>query len=188
MTETVHSGMIVDQRELIAGIREYLSEPQRLNGGFTSFSSVATHFGCSVDKLHQCMAQNPEIGSEILQSVAMSGSLHIPRILFKLMEAIEHGSIKAAEIYLDFVRKTIQDPQIAQMNNKSQQDLTAVMGSVGSSIEMLLGAAQQSSPEAARQMLSSPVSRTAKGAAARAEIAILADPRIPKASDIEAQT
>ena len=121
------SDLIVDQRQLLAGIREYFQTPAEMRGNVQSMKSLAEHLGCGVQDLHRAMSLNPEMGSDILQGVALAGAVQIPRVLYKLMEAIEAGSIKAAEIYLDFIRKTIQDERLMQMSSKASEDLTKVL-------------------------------------------------------------
>ena len=179
--------IIVDHRQVLAGIREFFQTPAEMRGDVQSMSSLARHLGCNERDLHRVMSMNPDMGSDILQSVALAGSIQIPRVLYKLMEAIEAGSIKAAEIYLDFIRKTIQDERFQTMAASASADLTKVLGNVGSQVDMLLQAAEQRTPEEARAHLSSVVTHTPEGFAARSAVALEADRTIPKASMIEEQ-
>ena len=184
----VESGIIVDQRELKAAIREYFTTPEELRGGVNTLGQLARHVGCEVRDIQLVMSQNPDMAGEILQSVALAGAVQIPRVLYKLMEAVEAGSVKAAEIYLDFTRKTIQDPLIANMAKRSTEELTKVMRNVGDQVDMLLSAASQPDAEAARRRLRDPVDRSAKGSMARALVALETDHSIPKVKHVEAQT
>ena len=182
------SDLIVDQRQLLAGIREYFQTPAEMRGNVQSMKSLAEHLGCGVQDLHRAMSLNPEMGSDILQGVALAGAVQIPRVLYKLMEAIEAGSIKAAEIYLDFIRKTIQDERLMQMSSKASEDLTKVLGNVGTQVDMLLQAAEQSTPEEARSRLNSVVAHSPDGLRARTTVALEADRTIAKAEVIEDET
>lgn len=182
------SAQIVDPKQLLAGLREYFMTPEEMRGDVSNMSALAVHMGCEVTDLNYAMAQNPEMGSDILQATALAGAIQIPRVLFKLMEAIEGGSIKAAEIYLDFIRKTIQDEKLMKMAQKATMDLTGVLSNVGNQIDLLLSAAQAPDADAARQVLGSPAVRSSTSAHARAEVALTIDPSIPKASSLESQT
>jgi|TARA_R110002167_G_scaffold52840_11_gene152086 hypothetical protein len=180
--------IIVDPKQLLAGLRDYFMTPQEMRGDIPNMTALAEYLGCEVRDLNSVMASNPEMGNDILQATALAGAVQIPRVLFKLMEAVEAGSVKAAEIYLDFIRKTIQDERLMNMAKKVTMDLTGVMANVGNQIDLLLSASQQPNAEAARQHLSSPVVRNQASANARAEIALETDRSIPKAAVMEIQT
>ena len=180
--------IIVDQRAIMEALKEYFLTPPELRGEVQSLGALARYLGCTEGTLSMAMASQPSMGSDILQATAMAGAVQIPRILYKLMEAIEHGSIKAAEIYLDHIRKTIHDERFMLMAEKASHDLTGVMENMGSQVELLLRAASQPDAEAARRHLSGPVTRTPEGFAARAEVALESDRSIPKATVVEDQT
>jgi hypothetical protein len=122
------SDLIVDQRQLLAGIREYFQTPAEMRGNVQSMKSLAEHLGCGVQDLHRAMSLNPEMGSDILQGVALAGAVQIPRVLYNLMEAIEAGIIKAPDIYLDSIRQTTQDERLMQMSTPASEDLTPRWG------------------------------------------------------------
>jgi len=187
--EAIMSDQIVDPRMLREALHEYFTTPEEMRGGVTTLPKLAKHLGVEHQDLLAVLRSQPDVANDVLQAVALAGSIQIPRVLHKLMEAVEAGSLKAAEIYLEFIRKTIQDERLMKMQTRSTERLADALGSVSDQVDRLLGAARAGTAPEARAALNSrsPVDRSPAGFSARARVAIEADRSVPKATDVEMQ-
>jgi hypothetical protein len=173
---------VVDQSKLLDSIKEYYTTPEELRDGVRTLRDLGTHLGVKESDIVRSLNASPDSAGMILNAVALQGALKVPRVLQKLMEAVEAGSVKAAEIYLDFIRKTIQDENLIRAAKHRSQDLAMVLDSVENQVSGLLQIAQQTT---SAKDLKAVVDYSPRGLQARMELAIEADDSIPKAEILE---
>lgn len=90
---------------------EWLGTPLELRGAAVGLPEFAASEGVTVSAVTRLIRSDAGI-KDALRSVALGGLFRVPRILEVLGNAAETGSIRAAEIYLDFIRKTLTDQQL----------------------------------------------------------------------------
>jgi len=173
---------VIDQSKLLDSIKEYYTTPEELRDGVRSLRDLGNHLGIKESDIVRSLNASPDAAGMILNAVALQGALKVPRVLQKLMDAVEAGSVKAAEIYLDFIRKTIQDENLIRAAKHRSQDLALVLDSVESQVNGLLQIAQQTT---SAKDLTAVVDYSPRGLKARMELALEADDSIPKAEILE---
>jgi hypothetical protein len=98
-------------QELKGRLVEFLGTPAQLRGSVTDLAAFAQSEGVTVAAVSKLLRTDAGV-KEALRSVALGGLFRVPAILQSLGDAAETGSIRAAEIYLDFIRKTLTDQQL----------------------------------------------------------------------------
>jgi hypothetical protein len=112
MSELVPMVEGVDYDATLRGrLVEWLGTPVELRGAAVSLPEFAASEGVTVSAVTRLIRSDAGI-KDALRSVALGGLFRVPRILEVLGNAAETGSIRAAEIYLDFIRKTLTDQQL----------------------------------------------------------------------------
>ena len=125
MTTTVPAVQGVEyDKELRSRLVDWLGTPSELRGDALTLPQFAEREGFTVAAVSKLMRTDRGV-QDALRSVALGGLFRVPRILETLGDAAEGGSIRAAEIYLDFVRKTLTDQQLmaAMRPSDSSEDM-----------------------------------------------------------------
>ena len=159
---------------------DWLGTPAELRGEAIDLPSFATQQGVSVASLSRLLRTDAGV-KHALQGVALGGLFRVPNILRTLGDAAESGSIRAAEIYLDFVRKTLTDQQLATALHPSG-GMEEMLESAVSGAKMLLEKAKGRKVEISVEGVD-----RRSGLAARAEMAVALEEDIPKATPVEVE-
>ena len=132
---------VVDSRELVRAVLAWYATPP-IYRDHQTLDALAGSLGVSERVLLGHLERVPGSAHQLLQAVAQSAVHGVPRVLQKLQEAVEAGSIKAAEIYLDFIRKTIMDQELIRASGSRPSEIGQTLEQVGESAARLLKVAQ----------------------------------------------
>ena len=118
----------IDKREdvpLETRLVEFMTTPLELRGKTPDLRAFAKQQGVPASTLVHMLKTDKSIQAA-LKGVAGGALLRVPNILASLGDAAEGGSIRAAEVYLEFVRKTLTDQQFMSMQDGSRDVETLV--------------------------------------------------------------
>ena len=163
--QTGHKLPVLQDEKLDDKLRWYFMTPLEQRGTIRTWKDLSEHVGVEPRVLLTRLHARPEVASDILQWTAIQMGQHIPKLANLLLEAAEAGSIRAIEIYLDHVRKTITDERLISASKGIHQSLTVnafITNIESSAAKMLATAKAMSSNELA----------PARGAQLRAMVAV----------------
>ena len=175
MTQTGRIGAR-DQRLRMA-VTEWLATPKWVRREKT-LEDLATSLGLvDAAELYALGAGDPDYNQKLLQATATQILPHLPKVMAILLKAAQKGSVRAAEILLEHVRKTIQSHPTQQVPNSPIQ-LNTIISGLPNDIAQLakLAEAMGSDPTDAQEKLEDWRSQEALNARSRA-VVLLDGPR-----------
>jgi hypothetical protein len=144
LTRTDSKVVHVDEDSIDETLKWYFMTPESERGNIRTWKDLSAHIGIDPRALIRRLHMRPEIASDILQWTAIQMGHHIPMLSDLLLKAAKAGSIRAIEIYLDHVRKTITDERLIKASKGVHNHLTvnAFIANVESSAAKIMRTAK----------------------------------------------
>ena len=127
----------LDREQLIEAIAEWQATPESLRKE-QSLNQLAVRLNVAPGGRFYELASSIEVYHRMLVKVAGDALQMAPDILYRLAEDAKAGKTRAAEIYLDFVRKTITDDKFIERMPQSKPELRTIMTELQPKAEALL--------------------------------------------------
>ena len=108
-------------------ILTYYSTPEAMRSGINTIRNLEDNLNINKGTLARVLMADPDLASSILHDAATYGATFIPHTINMLVKAITAGSIRACEILLDFVRKTVTDEALIRSANTAHENLNAYL-------------------------------------------------------------
>lgn len=174
---------VVDERVVKDALKQYFLTPEELRAGATGLPVLAGKLGLSEAALTKVMARSPEIANEVMSVVALAGMQHVPRVLANLLEASNAGSVRASEIFLEWIRKTVQNEELLKHGGGiGTMNVNVLVQNVESATNRMLDfvkAIPEGAEAAHKALEDGTLAERQRALLSRAEVAVQSDRAIP---------
>jgi hypothetical protein len=103
---------VIDPKVVRQKLKEYYLTPEELRAGPQSLGTLSAALGLEEGQLKRVLANTPEVANEVMAVVALAGMGHVPQVLSNLLQASNDGSVRASEVYLEWIRKVLQNEEL----------------------------------------------------------------------------
>jgi len=155
----------LSRAELIEAVAQWQATPVVLRQEHT-LNQLARRLGVRANGWFYDLAESSEVYHLMLVKVAGDALKQAPEILMTLAEKAKAGHVKAAEVYLNFLRQVLTDERFLAVLKPAPKDVNTLLEDTARAAKSLLAFAESlgdDEQEARRRLARMPVENSGRG-------------------------